>query len=70
VPAEAAASGLVVQTQRGAVSGVSVGAENEWRGIPYAAPPVGAFAVAAAGPGDAVVRGSRRDDIRAAVHPT
>jgi para-nitrobenzyl esterase len=32
-----------VPTQSGAVGGVSVGAENEWRGIPYAAPPVGAL---------------------------
>jgi para-nitrobenzyl esterase len=34
-------SSLVVQTKGGAVAGVLVGAENEWRGVPYAAPPVG-----------------------------
>ena len=36
-------AGLVVQTTDGAVRGVVAGAEAEWRGIPYAAPPVGAL---------------------------
>src|SRR5947208_14371305 len=38
-----ASSGLVVQTTAGTVSGVGVGAEAQWRGIPYAAAPVGAL---------------------------
>jgi para-nitrobenzyl esterase len=38
-----ASSGLVVQTTAGTVSGIRVGAEAQWRGIPYAAPPVGAL---------------------------
>jgi hypothetical protein len=33
LPTEAAASSLVVQTQSGAVSGIAVSAENEWRGF-------------------------------------
>ena len=36
-------AGLVVQTTDGAVQGVVVGTEAEWRGIPYAAPPLGAL---------------------------
>ncbi len=38
-----ASPGLVVQTTAGAVQGVVVGPEAEWRGIPYAAPPLGAL---------------------------
>jgi para-nitrobenzyl esterase len=38
-----ASAGLVVQTTAGAVSGIHVGAEAQWRGIPYAAPPLGAL---------------------------
>ena len=38
-----ASPGLVVQTADGAVQGVVAGSEAEWRGIPYAAPPVGAL---------------------------
>lgn len=34
-------SNLVVQTKSGAVQGVNVGSVNQWRGIPYAAPPLG-----------------------------
>jgi len=36
-------AGLVVQTADGAVQGVAAGTEAEWRGIPYAAPPLGAL---------------------------
>jgi para-nitrobenzyl esterase len=39
--AAGASSGLVVQTKNGAVRGVLVGAVKEWRGVPYAAPPIG-----------------------------
>jgi para-nitrobenzyl esterase len=35
------ASKLIVQTKFGAIQGVNVGSVNQWRGIPYAAPPVG-----------------------------
>jgi para-nitrobenzyl esterase len=38
-----ASPGLVVQTADGAVQGVVAGTEAEWRGIPYAAPPLGAL---------------------------
>jgi len=33
----------VVQTSSGKIAGVLVGSTNEWRGIPYAAPPFGAL---------------------------
>lgn len=36
-----AATGPTVVTQNGAVSGVANGSMKEWRGIPYAAPPIG-----------------------------
>jgi para-nitrobenzyl esterase len=39
----ALASGLVAQTTNGAVGGTLDGSVKEWRGIPYAAPPVGAL---------------------------
>jgi hypothetical protein len=39
----APASGLDVRTTAGTVHGLVVGAEKEWRGVPYAAPPVGAL---------------------------
>lgn len=35
--------GLVVQTTAGTVSGIAAGSEAEWRGIPYAEPPLGAL---------------------------
>jgi para-nitrobenzyl esterase len=38
-----ASSGLVVRTTAGTVSGIRAGAEAQWRGIPYAAPPLGAL---------------------------
>ena len=41
--AEAAPPSLVVQTKNGAVAGVLVGTQKEWRGVPYAAPPIGAL---------------------------
>src|SRR5262249_45174363 len=37
-----AADPLTGQTNGGGVRGINKGAVNEWRGIPYAAPPVGA----------------------------
>ena len=37
----ASAEDLVVHTLSGDVRGVANESENEWRGIPYAAPPVG-----------------------------
>ncbi|HVQ87506.1 MAG TPA: carboxylesterase family protein, partial [Actinomycetes bacterium] len=37
------ASGLVVHTQGGNLRGIDNGAVSEWRGIPYAAPPVGSL---------------------------
>ncbi len=40
-PLAARAQSPVVATQYGAVQGTTVGAVNEWLGIPYAAPPVG-----------------------------
>ncbi len=40
-PLAAQAQSPVVSTQYGAVQGTTVGAVNEWLGIPYAAPPVG-----------------------------
>jgi len=39
----AAAPDLVVQTSGGAVSGVLEGSTLQWRGIPYAAPPIGSL---------------------------
>ena len=48
-PADAApaapggASGTVVQTADGPVCGIVSGSTDEWLGIPYAAPPVGAL---------------------------
>jgi len=43
VPARAAAwDSLTVQTTAGAVRGINDGTVNEWLGVPYAAPPVGA----------------------------
>src|SRR6266516_2729510 len=44
VPSQAAAAGdpLTVHTKAGAVRGIRVGSVNEWRGVPYAAPPLGA----------------------------
>jgi para-nitrobenzyl esterase len=41
-PAVACAAGTDVQTNRGPVCGITVNGVNEWLGIPYAAPPVGA----------------------------
>ena len=38
---DAAAVDLVVHTRYGNVRGVATGDEHQWRGIPYAAPPVG-----------------------------
>jgi para-nitrobenzyl esterase len=35
------ADSLTVNTDAGAVRGVKNGATNEWRGVPYAAPPLG-----------------------------
>jgi para-nitrobenzyl esterase len=40
IPA-ARASTLLVQTQAGAVQGIDLGFQLQWRGIPYAAPPIG-----------------------------
>ena len=37
----AAASNLIVHTQAGDVRGIATDTENEWRGVPFAAPPVG-----------------------------
>jgi len=39
--AAVASSALVVNTTSGAVAGILYGSEKEWRGVPYAAPPVG-----------------------------
>jgi para-nitrobenzyl esterase len=39
--AGASGSSLVIHTSGGDVQGVLVGAQAEWRGVPYAAPPVG-----------------------------
>ena len=39
----AAGAAVVVNAPTGPVSGVSVGAMDEWRGIPYAKPPIGAL---------------------------
>ena len=39
----APSTGLAVQTGSGAVGGLLDGAVKEWRGIPYAAPPLGAL---------------------------
>jgi para-nitrobenzyl esterase len=41
-PAVACGPGTDVQTNRGPVCGITVDGVNEWLGIPYAAPPVGA----------------------------
>jgi para-nitrobenzyl esterase len=38
---DASANGLVVHTRDGNVRGVATPSGKEWRGIPYAAPPVG-----------------------------
>jgi len=38
---DAMAAGLVVHTRDGNVRGIATGGEHQWRGIPYAAPPVG-----------------------------
>jgi para-nitrobenzyl esterase len=42
-PAHNAGPGLVVATADGAVRGTTAGASNEYLGLPYAAPPVGAL---------------------------
>ena len=42
-PLAAPANPLVVQTTAGPVQGMAVGTERQWRGIPYAAPPIGAL---------------------------
>ena len=39
----ACAAGTDVQTTNGPICGITVGTVNEWLGIPYAAPPVGAL---------------------------
>jgi para-nitrobenzyl esterase len=41
VPAATAAGPLTVQAPAGTVRGIADGAAREWRGIPYAAPPLG-----------------------------
>jgi para-nitrobenzyl esterase len=40
-PPNAAAAGLVAHTRYGNVKGIATSIGHEWRGIPYAAPPVG-----------------------------
>ena len=46
--------GTDVQTTNGPICGITIGAVNEWLGIPYAAPPVGRAALAATTAADAV----------------
>jgi para-nitrobenzyl esterase len=41
VPSASAADDLIVHTQNGDVAGIATATADEWRGIPYAAPPVG-----------------------------
>ena len=41
--APALAAGPIVVTPSGALEGVTTGSGQEWRGIPYAAPPIGAL---------------------------
>src|SRR3954469_18818718 len=43
VTAPAAPAGPIATTAGGPVEGVVVGSSAQWRGIPYAAPPVGAL---------------------------
>ena len=65
--APAASGGPVAVTGTGRVQGKVAGAADEFLGIPYAAPPVGALRWAPPQPRRALVRDPARDLVRAAL---
>ena len=65
----ATAAGPTVATTGGSLEGLTGPSGDEWRGIPYAAPPIGSLRWKPPAPANTVAGAARRHGLRRAVHP-